>query len=356
MRTNQLLFTLGRPFSPIYSFLMVLREKMFNANIFSSYSSKVPVISVGNLTLGGTGKTPVVLWLAQFLQGESYTPAIISRGYRGTAKQLVNVVSDGKQILLKQKAAGDEPYMLATAMKNIAVVTGKKRKYPCEYAVKELGADLLLLDDGFQHLAVKRDLNIVLFNGFTLAGNSRVFPGGELREPVASLHRADAFVITGIDDNIQDRATRFRELLESRFPETPVFFFGTKISGITTLSGDTVSLEELKSPMVAFSGIAHPERFHTSLKSHNLDITETLVFDDHTDYEAAFTKKISDQAVNCGALALITTEKDSVKLTAADFSLPLYVVKIEVDVPEQFISYLKDQLSQIQEKRKVHAG
>jgi len=187
------LYLLGRPFSPLYSTVMMLRASLYDRHFFRRYKLEAPVISIGNLTMGGTGKTPVVSHLATFLQGQGYRPAIISRGYGGEAGNRVNVVSDGKTIYLDAKQAGDEPRLLAETLPGIPVLTGIVRVLPCRHAIHAMGCNILLLDDGFQHLAVDRDINIVLFSAATLAGNSRVFPGGDLREPVSALRRADVF-------------------------------------------------------------------------------------------------------------------------------------------------------------------
>ena len=172
-------FGLGRPFSPLYSFAMRVRESWYQKGILNSVSFDVPVISIGNLTMGGTGKTPTVKYLAGLLQERGYRPAIISRGYGGATNERVNIVSDGNAILLDADYVGDEPRMLAEALPDVFVLTGVVRKLPAARAV-EMGADVLILDDGFQHLAIQRDVDLVLFHADTLAGNSRVFPGGNV--------------------------------------------------------------------------------------------------------------------------------------------------------------------------------
>ena len=188
MKTNTFYFALGRPFSPIYSLAMRLRETLYRRGVLQSFRLSVPVISVGNLTMGGSGKTPMVQYLARLLQRHGFHPAVISRGYGGTANAKVNTVSDGSSVLLDAATAGDEPRFLAETLPGVPVLTGIVRRMPAQRAV-EMGADVLLLDDGFQHLQIVRDVNLVLFNTDRLAGNSRVFPGGDLREPVIALHQ-----------------------------------------------------------------------------------------------------------------------------------------------------------------------
>ena len=161
--TRDFYYSLGRPFSPLYSAAMRLREKLYQKNIFKSTAFDVPVISVGNLTLGGTGKTPMVQFLARLLLDNGFRPAIISRGYGGATKERINIVSDGKEIFLDASYVGDEPRMLAESLPGVPVLTGIVRKLPAAEAVR-MGANVLLLDDGFQHMAIRRDLDIVLFN------------------------------------------------------------------------------------------------------------------------------------------------------------------------------------------------
>ncbi|MHB8151111.1 MAG: tetraacyldisaccharide 4'-kinase, partial [Desulfobulbia bacterium] len=159
----------------------------------------VPVISIGNLTLGGTGKTPMVRYVTRLLLDRGVRPAIVSRGYGGKAAGRINIVADRTKTLLPPEMAGDEPFMLAEVLPGVPVLTGSQRARVARHAVEAFGANLIVMDDGFQHLALRRDLDLVLFSARTLLGNGRVFPGGELREPLSALGRAHAFVITGVD-------------------------------------------------------------------------------------------------------------------------------------------------------------
>jgi len=200
------IFKLGRPLSPLYSCLMANRSTFYRKGYFTQHRLEVPVISVGNLVMGGTGKTPLVQYIADLLVCHNRKPAVLSRGYKGTSQLPVNIVSNGKEILMNAVEAGDEPRLLADTLPGVAVLTGKKRFLTGRYAIDNLVIDTVILDDGFQHLAVQRDLDLVLFSVHKLLGNGRVLPGGELREPISSLHRADAFIITGVSEK-QDTET-----------------------------------------------------------------------------------------------------------------------------------------------------
>lgn len=331
--TRNFYYGLGRPFSPLYSVAMRLRERLYQQGILKSTAFEVPIISVGNLTLGGTGKTPMVQYLARLLQKKGYQPAIISRGYGGATKERINIVSDGKEIFLAADYVGDEPRMLAETLPGIPVLTGIVRKLPAAEAVR-MGANILLLDDGFQHLAIRRDLDLVLFNTDKLAGNSRVFPGGDLREPIKALHRCHAFVLTGTDEQNQQRAMNFRAVLYEKFPGKPVFFSRNTPIGLVlqTTDGDKIPVqpEELRDQQcLAFCGIAQPESFQQTLKQLHIQPTALRVLPDHFTYTQKTLGQLITAARKSKASCFLCTEKDLVKLRNLELPLPLYGVVIE---------------------------
>mgnify|MGYP002662447933 FL=1 len=161
MNTEEFYYALGRPFAPLYGAIMRLREICYRRGVCTTHQLPVPVLSVGNLTVGGTGKTPMVQHLARLLQDNGFRPAVISRGYAGRAQGRVNLVSDGSRLLLDADLAGDEPRFLAETLPGVPVLTGIVRRLPAREAVA-LGADVLLLDDGFQHMQLARDINLAL--------------------------------------------------------------------------------------------------------------------------------------------------------------------------------------------------
>ncbi len=351
MKTTAFYYALGRPFSPLYSLAMRVREKMYARRILQSYSLSVPVISVGNLTMGGSGKTPMVQYLARELQKCGYHPAIISRGYGGKAAGKINVVSDGKTILLSAEQAGDEPRLLAETLPGVPVLTGIVRRFPAQAAI-DMGADLLLLDDGFQHLQIRRDVNLVLFNTDRLAGNSRVFPGGDLREPVASLKRATRFIMTGVREDNQERADRFADLLQTRMPGIPVSQAGYGVAGMVQLSGagflePAGSVPLHQGNWFAFAGIAHPQSFRQTLAAEGVHLADFDALDDHQRYTREVVCKLADRASKAGALGMVTTEKDLVKLAPVgdELSLPLYGLRMEVKADHSFVESIIASLS-----------
>jgi len=349
-QTQERLYFWGRPLSPLYSCLMANRSSLYRKGFFKQYELEVPVISAGNLVLGGTGKTPLVHYIAKFLHQYKKKPAILSRGYKGTATGEINVVSDGTDILLDATHAGDEPRLLAERLPHVPVVTGKKRSITGRFAIDSFGADCLILDDGFQHMSLKRDLDLVLFSAHKLLGNGRVLPGGDLREPLSALKRADAFVISGIDTPINDNAGQFIKFLNDLFPDTPVFTGSylpdENINRTYSGKNDTLSLfESRKLPVYGFCGIAQPESFHDILKKSDMNLVGFQPFADHHAYSPDDIKSLYNNGVSAGAQGLITTEKDLVKirnLFPQDF--PLLSFPIQLQMGEDFDQYLLNKL------------
>jgi tetraacyldisaccharide 4'-kinase len=344
MTRLDIFFWLGRPFGPIYGWLMQLRAFLYRKGFFSRHTLNVPVISVGNLVLGGSGKTPIVKHLAIHLQQQGWRPAIISRGYKGQAKAPVNLVADGQAVLMDAKQAGDEPFMLASQLPGIPVLTGKKRIDPARMAVAELGVDIIILDDGFQHLSLYRDLDIVLFDATALAGNSRIFPGGELREPVSALRRGDIFLLTGQSPLNKQRSLKFKELLEYRWPHAPVFVANHNCWQLKDLQGKTILLDA-NDRYYGFSGIANPNRFLDSLTTLHLHLTGFYTYPDHASYSQSGIEKLQKKARGTGATKLVTTPKDSVKLQDLHWTMPVGVLHIEQYVPEAFTRSVTDAIS-----------
>ncbi len=214
--SRRVLFAMGLVFSPLYALLMRLRAWLYRRNLLLRREQMaVPVISIGNLTMGGTGKTPLVIYVAGLLRGMGLHPAILSRGYgrRVAVSDRVLVVSSGaggeEGPLVGADQAGDEPVLLARLLPDIPVLVAARRVLSGRYAVESMAADCLLLDDGFQHLALARDLDLVLFSARDLPCGARVFPGGPLRESWSALERADALVITGVDDGNRQKVELF---------------------------------------------------------------------------------------------------------------------------------------------------
>ncbi|HBG05004.1 MAG: tetraacyldisaccharide 4'-kinase [Geobacteraceae bacterium GWC2_58_44] len=303
---DRLLLGLLKLLAVAYGGLLRLRGSAYRLGWLGSYRLPVPVISVGNIVLGGTGKTPMVVWLAGYLMARGKRVAVISRGYGGSAEGELRIVSDGRRMLLSPEQAGDEPYLLAQKVPGLMVVIGADRYQAGLLALKELNPDIFILDDGFQHLRLRRDLNILLLDAAKPFGNGRTLPAGYLREPISAAERADLVVYTRC-------ATGARPDL---FPGKPSCWTSHKLSGMMPLGGGShTGFEMAKGARVtAFSGIADPGAFFDLLEQEGIRLTATLAFPDHASYGDEEISAICRLKDASRSTLLITTEKDAVKL------------------------------------------
>ncbi len=346
-RKLRLLFAVGRIFSPFYSLAMWLRAVLYRHGILLKQQRlPVPVVSIGNLTLGGTGKTPLVLYVTRQLLARGRRPAIVSRGYGGSVQGAVNVVSDGKTLAMAAPEAGDEPVLLAASLPGVPVLIGPKRAEVGQAAIERFQVDSLVLDDGFQHLALARDLDLVLFSARTLVGNGRVFPGGPLREPFSALARAHAFVITGVDHATRTEAEVFKQLLAVLFPNTPLFMGEyLPVCMLHSQQRRTFAIDKARRlPLYGFAGIANPESFRHTLERERFLLTGFVGFPDHHRYTAADVAALVAAARARKAAALVTTEKDYVKLAPFFKEFPILALRVELFMAEEFDLFLARKL------------
>lgn len=340
----KLLYAFGRIFAPFYGLLMSLRAALYRWRILKSRRLAKPVISVGNLTMGGTGKTPMTIYLARLLAASA--PAIISRGYGGKARGAINLVADHDEVYLTATDAGDEPRLMADSLPGVPVLTGAKRAVVGSYALDHLRPGLLILDDGFQHLALARDLDIVLFKVDTFLGNNRLFPGGDMREPLKALARAHCFVLTCVDDNNRQRAEAIKKALNGRFADTPVFMAEYRPMVLRDQAGARVEMDSWQDkPLLAFCGLAVPRLFRQSLEDTGFELAGFKEFSDHCPYTDRVVDDLIRKAAECGARALITTEKDMVKIRDRDLGLPVFALGMEVRAETDFDDFVLNSLS-----------
>ena len=344
---RDILFAIGRPFAPLYGFVMTVRAFLYRRGILLSTRLPVPVVSVGNLTMGGTGKTPLVMCVVQHILEHGHRPAVVSRGYGGKARGRVNVVSDGHDgVRMTPALAGDEPWLLADAMPNVPVLTGSRRAAVARYALDNVGADVIIMDDGFQHLALQRDLDIVLFSIRSSLDAARVFPGGELREPFAALQRADAIVLTGVDSRTEQKAHAFKRFLRERAPQAPVFF--GEYLPVCLLSSDREGIFPIDKAkhmkLCGFCGIGNPASFRETLGKEGYEIIDFRAFRDHQPYSAKDVAALTAWAKKQGAHGLITTQKDFVKLKPFLGDFPVLALKVELFMEENFDIFLTHRL------------
>ena len=315
----------------VYSMIQRVRAGLYRLGVFKTRRLDCRVISVGNLTLGGTGKTPMVMMVADTLRRQGFKPAILSRGYGGQSGEFVNVVNDGQRTLLSPEMAGDEPVMMAQRLKTIPVLTGRIRYETGRYAIENFGVDVLILDDGYQHLPLHRDLNILLCDATRPFGNGIVFPAGELREPLSAMDRADLICLTRWrEDSQTDRVDACNHR------QVPVIQTGLRVQSVIELSsGKEIGIEAVHNQSVAaFCGIAHPLDFFHTLEQVPVQLVNRDGFSDHHDYSADDFKAIENRAKQAGAQCIVTTEKDAVKLKGHTFGLPVYAVRIALEILE----------------------
>jgi len=339
------LFGVGRIFSPCYALIMRGRSWLYgNGVVFKTEHLPVQVVSVGNLTLGGTGKTPLVQYVARFARGHNRKVAVVSRGYGGRSRDSVNIVSDGRSILMDAQGAGDEPVLHAEQLPGVPVLTAKKRSLAARVAMERFGVDTIILDDGFQHLGLARDLDLVLFSARRFLGNGRVFPGGPLREPLSALCRASAFVITGVDKQTREDAELFRSRLQKRFPGKPVFMGEfLPVSLVHSQKQKTFAIEKARRiPLYGFAGIGTPESFRSTLDREEFLVIGFESYPDHHAYTRADFERLVARAKERRAAGLITTEKDFVKLRPFFGDFPVLAVRVELYLEEGFDLYLAD--------------
>ena len=330
------------PLSTLWAAILERRARLYASGRRVSHKLPHPVVSVGNLTLGGTGKTPFVEFLARRLRFEGRRPAVLSRGY-GRRSRGVVVVSAGEGPVVSADEGGDEPVALARRLPGVLVVVAERRVEAAR-AADELGADLFLLDDGYQHLSVWRDVNLLLLDARDPFGGGRFPPRGRLREPLSALARADAIVFTRVDG--QGPLEEARRALNRWNPGAPAFSARIRPVDLADEKGSTVSGSELlPRRFLAVCGVASPSGFLASLKDLDLSPEETLAFPDHHRYGERDLARIRRAADRTGSAWIATTEKDAVKLSGR-LTLPLLAVRLAVEVLEPgFFPFLAARLA-----------
>lgn len=322
------------PLSLLYGAAMKARAAFYERGVLRAHRVSAPVISVGNITTGGTGKTPLVEWIANKLAEREILVCILTRGYGRTNPNQRVLVSDGSHILADVKSAGDEAMMLAESLLGkAAVVCDSDRVAAAKWAIEDLKSQLLILDDGFQHVRLARDLNIVTIDASRPFDNGWVLPAGMLREPISSLSRADCAVITRAVDHIDPQ---LRKRLD-RVTTAPVVMSRAVISRARLLNSDAaVDVDTLRSTLLAaFCGIGNPDAFFNQLNAEQMNVVHTVAFRDHQRYSQSHIDQLTDDSIARGAKAFITTAKDEVKLRSLNFRLACYVVEIRFQVEEE---------------------
>src|SRR3954471_10326722 len=329
----------------IYERLVQLRLYLYRHRIFREHTLGCLVISIGNLTVGGTGKNPIVEKFARALRAGGRRVAILSRGYKSVPApsprkglfgkkepQPPRVVSDGKSLLLDSRTAGDEPYMLANNLKDVVVLVDKDRVKSGLYAIKELKADTLLLDDGLQYLHLKHRLDIVLIDRQAAVGDEFLLPRGTLREPPRNLRRASYIFITKSTGEPNDKLIE-RIRLYNRTAEI-IECAHQPLHLQNVLTGEQLPLERLRDTYIgSICGIAAPESFEEGLRKLGARIELAKRYLDHHRYTEAELQSFISRCIRRDLEMIVTTEKDAVRfprLTKTD--VPIYFLRVEIEI------------------------
>ncbi|MCX7981284.1 MAG: tetraacyldisaccharide 4'-kinase [Syntrophales bacterium] len=327
------------PLSAIYGFIVRLRNYLYDKKCLPIYQLPCPVISVGNLTVGGTGKTPMTILISRIIKEAGFRPAVVSRGYKGKGGEKVKIVSTEKEVLLPPEIAGDEPVMMAKKLRGIPVITGKDRVQAGRQAWRRFYPDCIVCDDAFQHRRLHRDLDILLLNAHRPFGNGRLLPAGPLREPKTSVSRAHLIgaIKKGADTTAPDICPAFT----ARMVKTALFLPTTEEKRLPKiLRGKRV---------FAFAGIADPEHFLHLLKEEEAEVVRFLAFPDHYGYTKKDVEQLRETALSERCEFTCTTEKDAVKIAHLTSVIPnLAVLQVEIEIEENFETFRKHVLTLIE--------
>jgi tetraacyldisaccharide 4'-kinase len=343
--------------SQVYGLAVRVRTMLYRIGLLRRRSLDCLTISVGNITVGGTGKTPVVEALAATLAERGRNVAILSRGYKSERRRRgeksasekvfsTRIVSDGRRVLLDAAHAGDEPYLLARNLKGVVVLVDKDRVKAGRYAISQMAADAVILDDGFQHLPLGRRQDLVLIDCTNPFGNGHLLPRGVLRESVSSLKRADWLVLTkttGVDVGpIRARLQRINPwaaIIETI--HQPLY-----VEEVATGNREPPAFLRGKD-LYVFSAIARPQSFEASIERLGGRIAGRLRFLDHHRFTPEEMRRIQEEASATGAEAILTTEKDSVRLPTAEETppIPIYFLRVAIQVTggaEDFADFVSE--------------
>lgn len=343
----RLLHYVLRVFSYVFNFIVQIRYSLYEKRIFRAQPLGCLVVVVGNLTVGGTGKTPVVETFARSLTKQGRKVAILSRGYKSKAEPLYKrfwrwmthgqvpppkVVSDGNCVLLDSEEAGDEPYMLARNLPGVVVLVDKNRFKAGYYAVRHFGVDTLLLDDGYQYLPLKGRLNLLLIDKTNPFGNGQLLPCGILREPIKHLKRA-SYVFLTKSDGKED--PELEATIQRYNPDAEIIECAHRAQHLQAVNRDGfLGLDSLDGARVAsFSGIAAPESFESFLHNLGAQTIYNQRFLDHHRFSREELESFFKRAEEAGVNMVVTTEKDAVRVPE-DFKpkLPFYYLRLEIEI------------------------
>lgn len=333
-----------RVLSYLYEFGVCCKLSIYKMGLQKQKKLPCCVISIGNITVGGTGKTPTAQKMAAMIKDMGYRVVILNRGYRSHWDKELGVVSDGEKIYMTAYEAGDEAYLMAKTLPGIPVIIGKSRAVTGKYAVEKMHAEVIIMDDGYQHWQLERDLDIVLVDTLNMFGNGCVLPRGTLREPLENLERGDIFLLTKTDQSSIFSRNQLRKTISKYNAKAPIVEsihhpknFVEIADWYKGIVQNCKDLDELKNKdVMVFSAIGNPSSFEQTLSSIGLNILEAVRYPDHHDYGMLEMQYINELARRKQAVAMVTTAKDAVKIPTefiySDRKIPLYILNMEIQV------------------------
>lgn len=322
----------------IYGVGSDLRNKFYDRGIFKTHSLGAKTISIGNITTGGTGKTPLVAYVAEILADAGEKVCILTRGY-GRASSGQVLVSDGEQVLVDANTGGDEPVELARNLIGKAIVVADAdRVAAAAWAKEKFGVTAFVLDDGFQHRRARRDLDIVCIDATNPFGGGRVLPAGSLREHLESLSRAHAIVLTRCEltDDLREVTSKIKTLNAETevFRSSSVTYRLAELAKFLGVEKDDEPPLSQQSSALVFCGLGNPDTFYRSARRAGYNLTATETFRDHYFYTQADIDTLHRTAREQKIEMLLTTAKDAVKLSGLNFSIPCFVMEIQIEIDE----------------------
>ncbi|WP_276674302.1 tetraacyldisaccharide 4'-kinase [Selenomonas artemidis] len=348
-------------FSLIYEQLVNLKLTMYRWGWAKKERLGCYVISLGNVTVGGTGKTPTAQHLAREISDMGYRVAILNRGYRAKWRGEVGIVSDGHTLKMDAETAGDEAFMLAKHLPNVPVLIGAQRAVTGRYAIEHFGAEVAILDDGYQHWQLERDMDILLVDAVNVFGNGYLLPRGTLREPLSHIDRADVCLMTKVDQAAPGAIAHIWETFRSYNQDGLVLEsihqprqFVRLSDWYEDIAAGGVPVTEMEGKKVlAVSAIGNPASFEQTLADLGIEMVESMRYPDHHDYGERDMAEVLYRAETLGVEAIVITEKDAVKVPGdvvrAKWRIPMYVISVEVTLQkgrEEFFYELKRQLAE----------
>lgn len=343
--------TVLNPLSLLWDFSYRLRRSFYEYGVFKKNYFKVPIISVGNITFGGTGKTPMTIWLIQMLEENGLIPMVLTRGYKGDLEHSGGIIHGGQRFRSNPKEFGDEPLLISRKMNSGAVVIGKRRSENLKKFFHQVKPDVVILDDGFQHIQLYRSFNMVMFDASLPLSSYRTAPMGYLREGVTALRDADAILISRADQVTSEKIDQLLAFLSKYHrKDIPIAKFRYQPTQVLDCFDKKVmNLEDLKGKnVIALTAIASPESFYSLIESYGGIVVDKASFPDHYYFTLEDVNELLFKCSQLNAI-ILTSEKDIVKIKRVSQDPKINYIDIQVD----FLSGKQELVSQIKNILKI---